>query len=159
MRRRCPSCLASGVVSSTRLRISAAALHVKVMARRYPGPSTDPSRLRQRRPRSSVLPEPAGAVTMNERPGSRAASRAAASGRSLFFTVYGQELCSYPLLGKNHVTIQLYDLAAAEDDRRFSPYCWRTKMALKHKGLEFETLPWRFTEKERIESPAPPPCR
>ena len=41
--------------------------------------------------------------------------------------------------------IKLYDLAAAEDDRRFSPYCWRTKMALKHKGLEFETVPWRFT--------------
>jgi glutathione S-transferase len=49
------------------------------------------------------------------------------------------------------VAIQLYDLAAAEDDRRFSPYCWRTKMALKHKGLEFETLPWRFTETDRIE--------
>jgi glutathione S-transferase len=49
------------------------------------------------------------------------------------------------------VAIQLYDLAAAEDDRRFSPYCWRTKMALKHKGLEFETVPWRFTEKDRIE--------
>ncbi|HEY7240668.1 MAG TPA: glutathione S-transferase family protein [Burkholderiales bacterium] len=49
------------------------------------------------------------------------------------------------------MAIQLYDLAAAEDDRRFSPYCWRTKMALKHKGLEFETVPWRFTEKDRIE--------
>ena len=49
------------------------------------------------------------------------------------------------------MTIQLYDLAAAEDDRRFSPYCWRTKMSLKHKGLDFETLPWRFTEKERIQ--------
>jgi len=49
------------------------------------------------------------------------------------------------------VAIQLYDLAAAEDDRRFSPYCWRTKMALKHKGLEFEPVPWRFTEKDRIE--------
>jgi glutathione S-transferase len=44
----------------------------------------------------------------------------------------------------------LYDLAGAEDDRRFSPYCWRAKMALKHKGLEFETVPWRFTEKEAI---------
>ena len=48
------------------------------------------------------------------------------------------------------MTIQLYDLAGAEDDRRFSPYCWRTRMALKHKGLEFETIPWRFTEKEAI---------
>ena len=46
--------------------------------------------------------------------------------------------------------IKLYDLAAAEDDRRFSPYCWRTRMALKHKGLDFETVPWRFTDKETI---------
>jgi len=46
--------------------------------------------------------------------------------------------------------IRLYDLAAAEDDRRFSPYCWRIRMALKHKGLEFETVPWRFTEKDAI---------
>ena len=34
--------------------------------------------------------------------------------------------------------ITLWDLAGAEDDRRFSPYCWRVKMALAHKGLEFE---------------------
>ncbi len=44
----------------------------------------------------------------------------------------------------------LYDLAGAEDDRRFSPYCWRVKMALGHKGLPFETVPWRFTEKQAI---------
>jgi glutathione S-transferase len=48
------------------------------------------------------------------------------------------------------VTIRLWDLAAAQDDRRFSPYCWRVKMALKHKGLEVEEIPWRFTEKEAI---------
>ncbi len=48
------------------------------------------------------------------------------------------------------MAIVLYDLAGAEDDRRFSPYCWRTKMALQHKGLEFETIPWRFTEKDEI---------
>ena len=44
----------------------------------------------------------------------------------------------------------LYDLAGAEDERRFSPNCWRAKMALAHKGLPFETVPWRFTEKEAI---------
>jgi glutathione S-transferase len=44
----------------------------------------------------------------------------------------------------------MYDLAGAEPDRRFSPYCWRIKLALKHKGLEFETIPWRFTEKSII---------
>lgn len=48
------------------------------------------------------------------------------------------------------MAIKLYDLAAAEDDRRFSPYCWRIRMALKHKGLEFDTVPWRFTEKDAI---------
>lgn len=48
------------------------------------------------------------------------------------------------------MTIKLWDLAAAEDDRRFSPYCWRVKMALAHKGLQFESVPWRFTEKDTI---------
>src|SRR5271154_6814477 len=47
-------------------------------------------------------------------------------------------------------TIRLYDLAAADPDRRFSPYCWRTRFALAHKGLPVETIPWRFTEKEAI---------
>lgn len=48
------------------------------------------------------------------------------------------------------MALKLYDLAAAEDDRRFSPYCWRVKMALQHKGLEYETVAWRFTEKAAI---------
>lgn len=48
------------------------------------------------------------------------------------------------------MTIRLYDLAAAEDDRRVSPCCWRVRMALAHKGLEVETVPWRFTEKDVI---------
>lgn len=46
--------------------------------------------------------------------------------------------------------IRLYDLAGADAGRRFSPYCWRTRMALAHKGLEAETVPWRFTEKDAI---------
>ena len=44
----------------------------------------------------------------------------------------------------------LYDLAGADPDLRFSPYCWRVKLALAHKGLEVETVPWRFTDKEDI---------
>jgi glutathione S-transferase len=44
----------------------------------------------------------------------------------------------------------LYDLAGAEPDRRFSPFCWRTRMALAHKGLPVRTVPWRFTEKDAI---------
>jgi glutathione S-transferase len=51
------------------------------------------------------------------------------------------------------MTITLYDLAGAEADRRFSPFCWRTKMALAHKGLAAETVPWRFTEKDRLPAP------
>ena len=46
--------------------------------------------------------------------------------------------------------MKLFDLAGAEDDRRFSPNCWRIKMALQHKGLVAETVPWRFVEKDAI---------
>src|ERR1700692_3258594 len=49
----------------------------------------------------------------------------------------------------------LYDLAGAEADRRFSPYCWRIRMALAHKGLAVETIPWRFTEKDVIAPSGP----
>lgn len=45
------------------------------------------------------------------------------------------------------MTIQLYELVG-RDDRRFSPYCWRTRMALAHKELEYETVPVRFTDKD-----------
>ncbi len=48
------------------------------------------------------------------------------------------------------MTIKLFDLAGAEPDLRFSPYCWRTKLALAHKGLAAETIPWRFVEKDAI---------
>ena len=44
------------------------------------------------------------------------------------------------------MTMLVYDLAADDARYRFSPFCWRTKMALKHKGLDFETIPWRFQE-------------
>jgi glutathione S-transferase len=51
------------------------------------------------------------------------------------------------------MTITLYDLAGAEANRRFSPFCWRARMALAHKGLAVETVPWGFTEKDRLPQP------
>lgn len=47
------------------------------------------------------------------------------------------------------MSILLYDLAAREG-RRMSPFCWRAKMALAHKGLAFEAAPTRFTEIPKI---------
>ncbi|QYJ19645.1 glutathione S-transferase family protein [Achromobacter sp. ES-001] len=47
--------------------------------------------------------------------------------------------------------ITLYDLAGADESLRFSPHCWKTHMALAHKGLSAKTVPWRFTEKEAID--------
>ena len=42
------------------------------------------------------------------------------------------------------MAIILYDLVGT-DDRRFSSNCWRTRMALAHKGLDCETVPTPFT--------------
>jgi glutathione S-transferase len=47
-------------------------------------------------------------------------------------------------------TILLYDLAGADDERRISPFCWRIRMALAHKGLAVQAIPWRMIEKEQI---------
>ncbi len=46
--------------------------------------------------------------------------------------------------------MKLYDLAGADEALRFSPHVWRVKLALRHKGLDFETIPWRFIEKDAI---------
>ncbi len=43
------------------------------------------------------------------------------------------------------MTRTLYDLAAKDLSRRFSPHCWKAKMALAHKGLDYETRPTPFT--------------
>lgn len=44
----------------------------------------------------------------------------------------------------------MYDLAGADPALRFSPYCWRIRFALAHKGLPVETIVWRFTNKAAI---------
>ncbi|HEY6981513.1 glutathione S-transferase N-terminal domain-containing protein [Reyranella sp.] len=45
--------------------------------------------------------------------------------------------------------ITLYDLVF-DNDVRPSPFCWRTKLALKHKGLVWRDEPMGFTEKDKI---------
>lgn len=45
---------------------------------------------------------------------------------------------------------QLFELVGTDEDRPFSPFCWRTRMALAHKGLDIMSIPWRFTEREAI---------
>ncbi len=46
--------------------------------------------------------------------------------------------------------LKLFELVGTEASRPFSPYCWRTRLALAHKGLEAECIPWRFTDKAAI---------
>jgi glutathione S-transferase len=48
------------------------------------------------------------------------------------------------------MTITLYDLAGADPRIMFSPFSWRIRMALLHKGLVFEVVPWRFSAREAI---------
>jgi glutathione S-transferase len=51
---------------------------------------------------------------------------------------------------ETYMTRKLFELVGTDPSRRFSPFCWRTRLALTHKGLETETIPWRFTEKNLI---------
>ena len=46
--------------------------------------------------------------------------------------------------------LKLFELAGESDDHRFSPFCWRVRMALAHKNLDYTTQVWRFFEKEKI---------
>ncbi|KRR22053.1 glutathione S-transferase [Bradyrhizobium lablabi] len=48
------------------------------------------------------------------------------------------------------MTLKLFELVGIDPSRPFSPYCWRTRMALAHKGLSAETIPWCFTERSAI---------
>jgi glutathione S-transferase len=51
------------------------------------------------------------------------------------------------------VKLTMYDLTGADDRHRFSPYCWRTRMACAHKGLALDTIAWRFNEKDKLPQP------
>ncbi|MGQ7794363.1 glutathione S-transferase N-terminal domain-containing protein [Faunimonas sp. B44] len=44
------------------------------------------------------------------------------------------------------MTVRLYELCGADRSLLFSPYCWRVRFALAHKGVAHETVPTAFTE-------------
>lgn len=46
--------------------------------------------------------------------------------------------------------IALYELKG-RNERRYSLFSWRARMALRHKGLEFESVPVRMSDKAAIE--------
>ena len=48
------------------------------------------------------------------------------------------------------MSLKLFELVGTDASRPFSPYCWRTRMALAHKGLSAETIPWCFTDRQAI---------
>ena len=48
------------------------------------------------------------------------------------------------------MSLKLFELVGTDDARPFSPFCWRTRMALAHKGLSAQSIPWCFTEKGAI---------
>ena len=48
------------------------------------------------------------------------------------------------------MSLKLFELVGSDETRPFSPFCWRTRMALAHKGLSAASIPWRFTEKSAI---------
>lgn len=56
---------------------------------------------------------------------------------------------SQPFLenGTIEMTIQFYELAAKNTNIKFSPFVWRTRMALLHKGLNFESIAWQFKDR------------
>lgn len=48
------------------------------------------------------------------------------------------------------MSITLYELAGADPALRFSPYCWRIRLALAHKDLPVETIAWHYTDTKKL---------
>jgi glutathione S-transferase len=44
--------------------------------------------------------------------------------------------------------IEFFELAGADPAVRFSPYCWRIRMALAHKGVAVRLVPWHFGDRK-----------
>src|SRR6202165_718223 len=51
------------------------------------------------------------------------------------------------------MSLKLFELVGTDEQRPFSPFCWRTRMALAHKGLSAQSIPWCFPDKAAIAPP------
>lgn len=49
------------------------------------------------------------------------------------------------------MTIEFYELAAENTDIKFSPFVWRIRMALLHKGVDFKSIAWQFKDRDTKE--------
>ncbi|UIJ70285.1 glutathione S-transferase family protein [Aurantimonas sp. HBX-1] len=49
------------------------------------------------------------------------------------------------------MAILLHELVGSDPARPFSPHCWKVRLALRHKGLDFHTVPVPFTGVPKIE--------
>lgn len=43
------------------------------------------------------------------------------------------------------MTIEIYELCGADERVLFSPHCWKTRLSLAHKGLDYKTIPTPFS--------------
>src|SRR5260370_35446995 len=50
-----------------------------------------------------------------------------------------------PSRGVWTMPLKLFELVGTDEQRPFSPFCWRTRMPLAPKGLSAESIPWCFT--------------
>ncbi len=130
--------------ATIRSRISPAALRVNVIATMRSGRSTVASSARKRWIRSSVLPEPAGACTRNERVTSSARSRAAASRRAP--TSVASFIASPGVLDVR---------PRADAAQRLSPalLAGRVDIARDHRRFPGAQFPWRGRQGIRSSAP------
>ncbi|EFL90585.1 glutathione S-transferase family protein [Ahrensia sp. R2A130] len=49
------------------------------------------------------------------------------------------------------MTILHYELCGADSAQVFSPHCWKSRMALEHKGLDYKTVAVPFTQVATLE--------
>lgn len=52
------------------------------------------------------------------------------------------------------MTIKLYELRGLDEANLFSPHCWKIRMSLAHKGLNYESIPVNFTDVATLEGGA-----